>query len=167
MAYNKEQFRLAIEVVLAELGAHSESAVDLLMLTAAQESHLGTYLRQVGGGPALGTFQMEPATHADIWQNYLAYHQVRRDRVVRLKSSMGYEWDMVYNLGYQIAMTRVHYLRFPEKLPVRDNYSSDYYYVHALATYWKKYYNTEKGRGKIKEAIDNYRGFVSDDLQEV
>ena len=32
---------------------YSEDAVELLLLTAAQESDLGTYTRQLGGGPAL------------------------------------------------------------------------------------------------------------------
>ena len=50
----------------------SQEAENLLMGTAAQESALGEYIRQLGNGPALGIFQMEPETFDDIVRNYLA-----------------------------------------------------------------------------------------------
>ncbi|KAF0118141.1 MAG: hypothetical protein FD149_866 [Rhodospirillaceae bacterium] len=62
-----------IRPTLLHLGLHSPAAEALLLGTAIQESRLGTYLRQTGGGPALGVYQMEPATHEDIWTNFLAY----------------------------------------------------------------------------------------------
>lgn len=51
-----------VRPVLRVMSAWSQPAEDLVMGTAAQESRL-TYLRQLGGGPALGLWQMEPATH--------------------------------------------------------------------------------------------------------
>ena len=56
-----------IEPVLSRLHAASPAARALLLGTAAQESAMGRYIRQLRGGPALGIFQMEPATHDDIW----------------------------------------------------------------------------------------------------
>lgn len=70
---NKKQLRDLIKRVLVALDLHSESAENLLIGTAAQESALGEYIRQLGNGPALGIFQMEPATFKDIVQNYLQY----------------------------------------------------------------------------------------------
>jgi hypothetical protein len=62
-----------VRPTLRRLGLWSKSAENLLMGTAAQESHLGTYLHQVGGGPAKGIFQMEPATERDLIKNYIRY----------------------------------------------------------------------------------------------
>jgi len=45
----------------------------LLLATAAIESDCGYYIKQVNG-PALGIWQMEPATHDDIWENCDALH---------------------------------------------------------------------------------------------
>ena len=70
MGINKDQFRDLIRRTLKDITLYSEDAVDLLMMTAAAESNLGEYLRQING-PALGAFQMEPGTHDDIWKNYL------------------------------------------------------------------------------------------------
>jgi hypothetical protein len=39
---------------------------------AAQESQL-EYTRQIGGGPALGYFQMKPETHDGCWTNTINY----------------------------------------------------------------------------------------------
>lgn len=40
---------------------YSESAVNLLLMTAAHESRGGTYLKQING-PALGVYQMDQLT---------------------------------------------------------------------------------------------------------
>ncbi len=58
-----------VQPVLAALGTWSLESEMLLMGTAAHESLL-IYTHQIGG-PALGYFQMEPATHDDCWTNYL------------------------------------------------------------------------------------------------
>lgn len=68
MSINCEQLRLyVIRPTLEKIELWSEAAENLLLGTTAQESHMGTYIKQVGKGPALGIYQMEPATHKDIW----------------------------------------------------------------------------------------------------
>lgn len=138
-----------IRPVLKRLALHSRSAEELLMLTAAQESLLGRFLHQVNG-PALGIFQMEPATHDDIWGNYLDYRQGLADSV------RDYGWaanHMVGNLNYACAMARIHYLRVPYALPQADD-------VQGMAEYWKRHYNTPQGHGTVKRAVDNYTRLV-------
>ncbi len=67
------QFRANIvRPTLEAVGAHNRAAEDLVLGTALQESNL-RYLRQLNDGPARGVYQMEPATHDDIWENYLAF----------------------------------------------------------------------------------------------
>ena len=67
-----------VEPVLQEMsehfyGAYSPAAVNLMMGTVWQESLGGTWLRQWKGGPGKGVYQIEPATHLDIFENFLAY----------------------------------------------------------------------------------------------
>ena len=132
---NKEQLKNLIERVLKQLDLYSEDSVNLLLGTAAQESHLGEYIRQLGNGPALGIFQMEPATFRDIMANYL-----------KLKSEY-----LEFNLVVAIAFARLHYLRVNEKIPNT---------IDGYARYWKVYYNTCKGNGTKQEFIENYKRFV-------
>jgi len=148
---NKEQLRELIEETLKEIGLYSKDAVNLLMGTCAQESHLGEYIKQIKG-PALGIFQMEPATFVDIEQNYFRYKKELYEKV-KSKSRVSYLYSglMVYNLKFAICMARIHYLRVPEKLP--DS-------IEGYAAYWKKYYNTYLGAGTEEEFIHNYKRFV-------
>ena len=148
---NPDQLRELITSVLVELGLYSTDACELLMLTAAQESHLGYYIKQVGNGPAKGIFQMEPSTEKDIWRNFLKY---KPDLAKRVGSLLGEaDWEhlqLTGNLLYQIAMARLHYYRRPEALPARGD-------IVAMAQYWKAHYNTHLGKGTIAEAIKNYK----------
>jgi len=129
----------------------SQNARELLMMTAAQESHCGRYLQQVGCGVALGIFQMEPATYEDLFDNYLRYHQ---DLLKRLEThfstnNKNFKVNMKGNLVYQIVLARLQYRRFPENLP-------DFSDTTAMACYYKKYWNTVKGKATIAEVLFNY-----------
>jgi hypothetical protein len=120
------------------------------MLTAAVESNMGYYIKQVDG-PAIGIFQMEPATHDDIWDNYLAY---RRD-LSPVVTQFGHGLiSLQTSLAYGAAMARVHYLRVPAKLPNAND-------VEGLATYWKEHYNTLEGKGTVVDAIAKYRKYTN------
>ena len=145
-----------IEDCLKSIGLYSGSAVNLLLGTFAQESHMGTFLKQIGKGPALGIGQMEPKTHDDIWLHFLYY----KDELAKLiLNTCGYTQNpgpqaLLYNLRYATCMTRAHYRRVPERLPTKDD-------LDGLARYWKKYYNTYKGRGTVDEFKKNYHDYVS------
>lgn len=151
---DKNQLRNLIHVVLKEIGLYSEDAEELLMLTAATESNLGYYIVQKGGGPAQGIFQMEPSTEDDIWENYLEYKKDLKDTMLSVFSCTiaSSFTDLGVNLGYQIAMARIHYLRVPEKLPSKKD-------THAMALYWKKHYNTYLGKGTTEKAIGKYEKY--------
>lgn len=135
-----------IRPTLDYLGAGGESAERLILGTAAVESGFSEIV-QVGGGPARGVFQCEPATENDIHQNFLAYRPHLNDLVDRLIVLGTPEMDnLTGNLFYATAMCRVHYLRVPEALP--DT-------VDGMAEYHKQYYNTHKGKStpeKFKQA---------------
>lgn len=149
---NSEQFaKLVIRPTLEKMGLYSKAAEQLLLGTAITESRL-RHLHQLGGGPALGLFQMEPATHNDIWKNYLAYKPKFSPIVTDIAGGIaGVKADnMIGNLYYAAAMARMHYLRVPEKLPEAGN-------VVAMAEYWKKYYNTPLGAGTVAKATPHFK----------
>lgn len=138
-----------IEPTLKKLGLYSRDAEELLIATAAHESHLGEYLHQKVG-PALGIYQMEPSTHEDIFRNYLYY---RKSLLVQIINIATYAEDLMGNLYYATAMARIHYLRVPEKLPRYND-------LEEISSYWKIYYNTSKGKGTIMQFIKDYRQYV-------
>lgn len=135
-------------------GLHSESAVSLLMGTAAVESALGEYWFQIGGGPALGPFQMEPFTERDIWANWLRYQPKIKAALAELGYSGPDEDRLQYDLRYQILMARIHYLRVKEALP-------EYEDIQGMARYWKTYYNTKLGDGTPEKFMAAWRKYVA------
>jgi hypothetical protein len=145
---NYKQFRENIVVpVLKYLEPeilYSESAANLLMMTAAHESKGGTYLKQLKG-PALGVYQMEPSTQTDTYANFLRYRDDLNDKVMDLLGDAARViHPLVHNLAYATAMARVHYYRVPEALPDAED-------TLGLAKYAKAYYNTNLGKAKVED----------------
>jgi hypothetical protein len=142
---------------------YSEEAVDLLMMTCAHESRGGTYLRQkgmTGTEGAFGVYQMEMATHRDIWVNFLHLRLGICSKVGRLSLDVDLRKDysvdngeeMMWNLAYATAMARVHYWRVAEALPSKD----DTRYMSKLGIYAKKYYNTHLGKATSSRYVTDY-----------
>jgi len=142
-----------VRPVLTHLKLWSPQAENLLLGTAAHESKMGTNLVQQGG-PALGIFQMEPATHDDCWNNYLAYRNDLAAKAVELCAhKMERREQLVWNLYYATAMCRLQYNRFKEPLREADD-------VGALARYWKRYWNTDQGKGTVEQFMEHYALYV-------
>lgn len=142
------QFKdLVVLPALKAIGLYSPAAEELVLGTAIQESRL-KYLKQLGSGPALGLFQMEPNTYLDIWHNYLVYREELAMNVTKLAHNLAPE-AMVTDLLFAAAMCRIHYLRVPEPLPEQGDYE-------AQAAYWKEHYNTMYGAGTEEEYLENW-----------
>ena len=154
--FNCEQLtELVIKPAIGDLHLYSDDAVELLIFTCATESHGGTYLKQVKG-PALGIYQMEPITYNDIWQNYI--HK-NLSLLLQLNHNFGIhqlppEDQMVYDLRFATAMARLFYARLPEALPKAND-------VDAIWEYYKKYYNTPKGKADKLSSLNSYHRFKS------
>jgi hypothetical protein len=157
------QFRdLIVRPTLAYLDMYSQAAENLLVGTALVESRL-QYLKQVGGGPALGIYQIEPATHRDLYENWLVHRREIRQKVVKLASTEGtytlgkeYKYiaaagdtELIGNLPYATAAARLIYRRMPGALPPADD-------IPALGAYWKQHYNTPRGKGTVDKFVAAY-----------
>ena len=154
MSFNKEQFQDLIDRVLKAVDLHSEAAVDLLLKTAAHESKFGTYLKQIGGGPALGIFQVEPDTEKDIWLNYLRFNLDLTEKIKKLTGIDGPNLSALEgDLRYQVIMARLVYRRVRFTLPDPGD-------VLEQAKYWKKHYNTMLGAGTVEDFIKAAEKYV-------
>lgn len=149
--------RHAIRPTLWQIALDSPAAQVLLLGTALTESRL-RWLDQIDAaskpGPAYGVYQMELATHDDLWTNYLPSKIALRINVARLStySSLGSRPDATElwtNLAYASAMCRVHYRRVPAALPHHED-------AHDMAVYHKRYYNTPAGATVVAESVRHF-----------
>jgi hypothetical protein len=144
--------RQLVTYTLKSLNLYSDEAVELMLGTAAQESAYGKYRRQLGNGPARGIFQMEPRTFLDIVINFLAYKPDLKARIMKLANVDKLDpADLETNDVLATCMCRVHYFRVKEPIPID---------LQGWATYWKKHYNTVKGKGTDIEFMSNYKKYV-------
>ena len=133
----------------------NQRALPLLLGTAAQESAF-TYTTQIGGGPAKGYMQCEPATETDIWTNYLAYQPALRSCFTLRCGREGPNVQALeHNMVYQILLARTHYYRCdPARLPMATD-------LEEQAARWKRYYNTVAGHGTEEQYIASFHTFVT------
>jgi len=148
---NLEQLRsCVIQPTLKHLGLYSLAAENLVLGTALVESR-AEYLRQIKG-PALGLWQCEPATWLDLHENFLRYRTDLAARLAELttaaKMTEGAQ-EMVGNLYYACAVCRLVYRRAPEALPDADD-------AQGMASYWKRFYNSELGKGTAERALPHF-----------
>ncbi|HMX99609.1 MAG TPA: hypothetical protein PKL69_09125 [Agitococcus sp.] len=154
MIDNKQLRELIIKPSLDLLQMYSAEAEELLVFTCACESLGGTYLKQIKG-PALGIYQMEPATYTDIWQNYIKNHGM----VVNLLTlnfachNMPLPERMIYDLRFATAMARLHYRRRKEPLPKATD-------IDGIWEYYKKFYNTHLGKAEKESSIKHYQKYI-------
>lgn len=147
--------KYVIKPALEAVKLYSLSAGEQILGTACAESRLGTYLHQVGG-PALGILQMEPATHADIWSNYLVYRPELMDTVYKMVPSD--MWDttqkrphheiLITDLRYAVVMARLKYRRSKTPLAQPGDWCG-----HARV--WKEVYNSVRGAGTEQHFMDS------------
>jgi len=149
----KNARRFLCEVInptLKEMDLYSPAEAQLLLGTAIQESLL-IYRKQLESGRALSYYQIEPATHNDIWENYLKYKPELAAKLIKLMSSPDADklHELQYNDRYATGIARVYYLRKRKSTPSLND-------ISAIAGFWKDNYNTEGGKGKRKQFIEKW-----------
>ena len=142
----REEVRRILMDIREEI-PYNPLAEDLLLLTAAHESHLGTYLRQTQG-PALGIFQMEPDTYEDLRINYLSFRWNLWDILSETCVNPRDPENLVTNLRTAVVAARLQYYRVPEAIPNT---------LEELADYAKKYWNTEAGAATSADYLKAYK----------
>ena len=152
---NTQQLRLlVVRPTLLELDLWSLAAENLLIGTALQESRCH-YLKQLAGGPAVGIYEMEPASYDDIYANFLTFQPDLRAKVNALATAPRSAEHMIWNLKYATAMARCQYRRSKYALPASED-------ALGLATMWKQVYNTPLGAGTVAEALPHFERAVQE-----
>ena len=136
------------ESVLIELDMYSDDALALVMRTGMAESGYRALKGYGDGNPALGFWQVEPKTAEDIIHNYAKF----RPKIMRALRKLGYvgenlKFELLSNLALQIAFCRLKYRRDKQSIPSWTD-------LDLQASYWKRVYNTHKGRGTVEHFID-------------
>lgn len=105
------------------------------------------YLKQIGGGPALGFWQMEPATHDDLWKNFIGFRPVLKSSLANILSGKEAVAERLVDTPlYAAALCRIQLYRTPAALPAA-------YDANGWAKFWKIHYNTQKGSGVVTQAL--------------
>lgn len=128
-----------VEPALVAIGLMTTAGLNLVTGTALAESAAGASgLVQHPSGPALGIFQIEPATEQDIWTNFLAFNPQMANQVQAMLSPGATTPQLVWNVLYGAAIARIKYWRSPLALPTWDD-------AAALSQYHKAVYNSALG----------------------
>ena len=143
-----QEIKAIAEYALYKIDAYSDDALALVVRTGMAESGYRALKGYGDGNPAIGFFQIEPATMNDMIDNYIKYRSHYKKNLISL--GMNFKKDTVMsvmsNIAVQAALCRIHYRRDKDPIPSWDD-------LEGQAKYWKRVYNTELGRGTIKHFI--------------
>jgi hypothetical protein len=148
---NPRQLRdFVVRPALAALGLPGgEPAERLVMGTGAQESAGFQYIHQLGKGPALSLWQIEPETAKD------AMDRVSGDLFRRLirygPGTISVLECLPGNLYLGASLCRLVYYLKPFRLEALGNGEPE-----ALARVWKRYYNSPAGAGTEAQFLVNW-----------
>jgi len=147
----KQEIKDIIKFTLQYLDMDSEDAREMVYRTGMAETGY-KHLRQMGGGPALGFFQCEPATFQDTLDNYIAYRPELKTKLYGLGYDEAY-WQerFMSNIALQVAFCRLKYRRDKHMIPSFED-------MTAQAKYWKRVYNSELGKGTVEHFLSANKG---------
>ena len=138
----------------------SEDAITLIHETGVVESGY-KYLRQLGDGPAKSFWQIEPLSAVDNLQHYLKHRKSLMLRCAMVSMIDLKHWQnnderlwaniLEKNISAAIVHCRIKYWRVPKSMPNT---------LEGRAKYWKKYYNTDQGKGTEEKYIDTVKEYL-------
>lgn len=126
-----------IRPALMAIDLWTPAAENLVLVTGANESsYVYTHQR---GGPALGYWEMEPATHDSLWANFLAYKpQLSAAVKTLLPTGVPTDDQLMTNPQYAAAMCRVKYFDAKMAIPAENDRDG-------MWAIYKQVYNTPQG----------------------
>jgi hypothetical protein len=139
-----QQFKAICAEALLDWCLHSDHCVELLAMICAHESLGGKHRRQIGGGPALGIFQIETVTHNSVWDN--------SDTIRARAQRYGIKEDvskLETDDRYSIFVARHYLAQDVNPLPKTPE---------AMADYCKSYWN-RTGKASPEKYLNDYRAW--------
>ena len=129
---------------LKRIGLASPAAINLVTGIGLVES--GYRTRKQVNGPALGFWQMEPATERDCWVNFLDYRPFLAGLIRGvIHPNQPQSTLLLVDDTYAAILCRIRLYRSPDPLPSPDC-------ALALCQYWKLHYNSLIGAGQVDSA---------------
>lgn len=144
-----------IKPSLDAIGLWSVSAEQLVAGTGLVESGY-SYMHQMGAGPAISFFGIEPLTYGDLQRVLVTRHQDIHDLICKFLSMSDIPTNSGYLAGNLYAATifcRLKYYFNPKPLPQADDY-------YGMAKYHKEIYNTANGATDIDKSTGMFRSIV-------
>lgn len=126
----------------------SQGVLDLIAITGQVESRY-EHLVQMGGGPALGFWQMEPATFRD----HQAYLKAKKCALLS-----GADPEILVRPIDAIPVVRLHFFRRPGAIPQPSMGAG---YPEALAALHKSAYNTAMGKADLSRNIQIVKDYLN------
>ncbi|HBA73495.1 MAG TPA: hypothetical protein DCZ63_15270 [Geobacter sp.] len=153
--FNAEAIRQIIRISLQPLTAsrhplYSPAAEEILIMIAAHESGFGRDLQQIGGGPALGLYQVEMRTLYDNYNNFLDARKQLARQIEDISGANGPSAKQLqYNPIYSTIHARLKLYRSPGALPDAGD-------TAAMASYCKQHYNSPGGSATVDKYLYDY-----------
>ncbi|RLA39112.1 MAG: hypothetical protein DRQ64_07580 [Gammaproteobacteria bacterium] len=131
--FDSVNIKFVIAHTLKTLGAYSTAAAKLLELTASLQAEHFSAKPQSG----LGLYRIEPCTHLQIWDGYLAFKPDLASTVRGLASQKAFlqnpHLELATNQGYASAIAWMIYQRRELTLPDAED-------QQGLTACWTKYF---------------------------
>ena len=151
MIFNADDLRyLVIRDTLKYLGEWSQSAENLLVGTAIQESGLGFSLKQ---NRRLGIFHISANAHRAAWDHHLVHHPELASQVRGLAGQHAFiddpHGELLTNLKYATAIAWCIYRKAGQPLPEADD-------IEGLGLFWKQHFHSSSS-GSASDFVRNYK----------
>jgi hypothetical protein len=158
---NLLEFKNNVITVLGHLDLLSPFHVNLQLGTTAIESNFGQYRRQIGfenkKGGGYGINQIELATYHDLVNGFIKNKPDLKEKIhYWYDDSLGDEENLIINDNYNIVICRIKYYSTCEHIINEKDCNN----VIELAKIWKKYYNTDMGKGTKEGFVDAYNKYI-------
>ena len=142
----KELYLIADEVVKYLGNGKNESVADLLIETARAETMLGKAEDRTPLTGGVGLMQFDEIAFNDVKERAgKKWGDLVKEKLKVDMNLVTYEM-LLYSPFLSVLWARLKYKLIPEEVP------SD---IYERAKYWKKYYNTYKGKGTVEHYLRN------------
>jgi hypothetical protein len=143
----EESIKKIIAWTLEFMEMDSPEAREMIYRTGMAETGFRA-IEQYGNGPAVGFFQVEPATINDTIENYVSYRPAIKSKLWELGfDEKDSKIRVMSSIALQVAFCRLKYRRDKHALPKCGD-------LEGQAEYWKRVYNSYKGKGTVKHFIE-------------
>lgn len=149
-----EEAREIAEKVSSALdgGEVNQLAVDLMLETAAQETHLGKFRDESPYNAGVGLCQIDLIAFIDMRNRVRDDHKATILHAFNIDLNEVTYRELSYSPLLSFIYCRLYYKLIPDPIP--DS-------LDGRAQYWKEFYNTARGKGSPGDYVKNARAHLT------